>query len=113
MSGEGDLMKLTQLATVAAGAALLFLFGTEPALAQETATAGYRGIGAGFGAGLAIVGAGIGLGLIGFSALQSMARQPEMAGRVQTAMLIIAALLEGVTFFALIICILMVLLAAP
>ena len=61
--------------------------------------------GAGVGAGLIIIGAGLGFGRIGASALESMARQPETAGRVQTAMIIIAALLEGATFFALIICI--------
>jgi F-type H+-transporting ATPase subunit c len=63
-------------------------------------------IGAGIGAGLTILGAGLGFGKIGASALESMARQPEVAGRVQTAMLIIAALLEGVSFFSLIVCIL-------
>jgi F-type H+-transporting ATPase subunit c len=63
-------------------------------------------VGAGIGAGLTIVGAGLGFGRIGASSLESMARQPEVAGRVQTAMLIIAALLEGATFFSLIVCIL-------
>jgi len=63
-------------------------------------------IGAGIGAALTICGAGYGFGRIGSSALESMARQPEVAGRVQTAMLIIAALLEGATFFSLIVCIL-------
>jgi F-type H+-transporting ATPase subunit c len=63
--------------------------------------------GAGIGAGLIIIGAGIGFGRIGSAALESMARQPETAGRVQTAMIIIGALLEGVVFFALVICFLM------
>ncbi len=63
--------------------------------------------GAGLGAGLVILGAGIGFGKIGSAALESMARQPETAGRVQTAMIIIGALLEGVAFFALVICFLM------
>ncbi|MBV9464295.1 MAG: ATP synthase F0 subunit C [Verrucomicrobiae bacterium] len=63
------------------------------------------GWGAGIGAGLVIIGAAMGFGRIGAAALESMARQPETAGRVQTAMIIIAALLEGATFFALIICI--------
>jgi F-type H+-transporting ATPase subunit c len=57
------------------------------------------------GAGLVIIGAGLGFGKIGAAALESMARQPEVAGRVQTAMIIIGALLEGATFFALIVCI--------
>ena len=60
--------------------------------------------GAGIGAGLVIIGAGLGFGRIGGAALESMARQPETAGRVQTAMIIIGALLEGVAFFALVIC---------
>jgi F-type H+-transporting ATPase subunit c len=66
-------------------------------------------LGAGLGAALTIIGAGIGFGRIGAAALESMARQPETAGQVQTAMLIIAALLEGATFFALIVCILLAL----
>ncbi len=57
------------------------------------------------GAGVTILGAGYGIGKIGSSAVESMARQPEVAGQIQTAMIIAAALIEGVTFFALIICI--------
>ncbi|MGO9114826.1 MAG: ATP synthase F0 subunit C [Thermoguttaceae bacterium] len=56
------------------------------------------------GAGLVILGAGLGIGKIGASAVESMARQPEVAGNIQTAMIIAAALIEGVTFFALIVC---------
>jgi F-type H+-transporting ATPase subunit c len=55
------------------------------------------------GAGLVIIGAGLGIGGLTRSAVESMARQPEMAGNVQTAMIISAALIEGVSFFALII----------
>jgi F-type H+-transporting ATPase subunit c len=54
-----------------------------------------------------LIGAGWGFGRIGQAALESMARQPEIAPRIQTGMLIIAALLEGATFFALIVCIIM------
>ena len=53
------------------------------------------------GAGLVIIGAGIGLGKIGGSAMEAIARQPEAAGKIQTAMIIVAALLEGVAFAAL------------
>jgi len=53
------------------------------------------------GAGLVIVGAGLGIGLLARAAVESMARQPEIAGNIQTAMIIAAALIEGVTFFAL------------
>ena len=56
------------------------------------------------GAGLVMIGAGLGIGKIGASAVESMARQPEVAGTIQIAMLIAAALIEGATFFALIIC---------
>jgi F-type H+-transporting ATPase subunit c len=61
--------------------------------------------GAAFGAGLVMVGAGYGIGKIGSSAVESMARQPEVAGSIQTAMIVSAALIEGATFFALIVCI--------
>lgn len=53
------------------------------------------------GAGLIVIGAGIGLGMIGSRAMEAIARQPEAAGKIQTAMIIIAALLEGVAFAAL------------
>ena len=94
----------------------LALFAT-PVLAQDSAasqvgahyTLAGAAMGAGLGAGLTLIGAGIGFSKIGSAALESMARQPEVAGRVQTAMIIIGALLEGVTLFALIICILVAL----
>lgn len=54
------------------------------------------------GAGLVVIGAGIGIGKIGGSAMDAIARQPEAAGKIQTAMIIIAALLEGLAFAALI-----------
>ncbi|HTU23854.1 MAG TPA: ATP synthase F0 subunit C [Pirellulales bacterium] len=63
-------------------------------------------LGGAFGAGLVILGAGFGIGKIGSSAVESMARQPEVAGNIQTAMIIAAALIEGATFFALIVCML-------
>ena len=53
------------------------------------------------GAGLIVIGAGIGLGKIGGSAMEAIARQPEAANKIQTAMIIIAALLEGLAFGAL------------
>jgi F-type H+-transporting ATPase subunit c len=88
---------------------LLLLFAT-PVMAQgpTPTSAGVSGaaIGAGLGAGLVLIGAGWGFGRIGAAALDGMSRQPEIAGRAQTAMIIIAALLEGATFFALLVCIL-------
>ena len=56
------------------------------------------------GAGLAIIGAGIGIGRIGGQAVEGMSRQPEAATNIQGAMIIAAALIEGATFFALIVC---------
>lgn len=61
-------------------------------------------LGGAFGAGLVLLGAGMGIGRIGSSAVESMSRQPEVAGNIQTAMIISAALIEGATFFALIVC---------
>jgi F-type H+-transporting ATPase subunit c len=60
-------------------------------------------LGGAFGAGLIIMGAGYGIGRIGATAVESMARQPEVAGNIQTAMIISAALIEGATFFGLIV----------
>jgi F-type H+-transporting ATPase subunit c len=58
-----------------------------------------------FGAGLIILGAGLGIGRIGSAAVESIARQPEAAGDVRGGMILAAALIEGATFFALIVCI--------
>jgi len=63
-------------------------------------------MGAGIGAGLAAIGAGIGIGKIGGSAMEAIARQPEAAGKIQGAMLIIAALIEVAALFGLVICLL-------
>jgi F-type H+-transporting ATPase subunit c len=60
-------------------------------------------LGAAFGAGLIILGAGLGIGRIGAAATESMARQPEVAGKINGAMIISAALIEGATFFALLV----------
>ena len=63
-------------------------------------------MGAGIGAGLAVVGAGIGIGRIGGSATEGMARQPEIAGTIQTGALILSALVEGAALFAIVLCLL-------
>jgi F-type H+-transporting ATPase subunit c len=62
---------------------------------------------AGIGAGIAVIGAGIGIGKLAASALEAMGRQPEAAGPIRTNMIIAAALIEGIAFFALVICILL------
>jgi len=63
-------------------------------------------MGAGIGAGLVAIGAGLGIGKIGGAAMEGMARQPEAAGKIQGAMLIIAALIEVAALFGLVICLL-------
>jgi len=79
----------------------------SPAMAQGAGGGGVNmNLGAAVGAGLVILGAGFGIGRIGGSAVEGMSRQPEAAGNIQTAMIISAALIEGATFFALIVCML-------
>lgn len=67
----------------------------------------YGILGATIGAGLAVIGAAIGIGRIGAAATESIARQPEASGSIQTAMIITAALIEGVALFALVIALLL------
>ncbi len=64
---------------------------------------GMAGIGAGLAAGLGVIGAGLGIGRIGGSAVEAIARQPEMAGRIFINMILTAALVEGVALFAVIV----------
>jgi F-type H+-transporting ATPase subunit c len=59
---------------------------------------------AGLGAGLAVIGAGLGIGRLAASAMEAIGRQPEATGDVRTTMIIAAALVEGVTLFALVTC---------
>jgi F-type H+-transporting ATPase subunit c len=61
---------------------------------------------AALGAGLAVIGAGIGIGQIGGKAMEGISRQPEAAGKIQTAMIIAAALVEGVALFGVIVALL-------
>ena len=63
-------------------------------------------LGAALGAGIVAIGAGFGLGKIGSSAMEAISRQPEAAGDIRTSMIIIGALLEGVSLFAVIVCLL-------
>ena len=64
------------------------------------------GLGASIGAAIAAIGAGIGIGKIGEAAMEAIARQPEAAGDIRSNMIVIAALIEGVALFAVIVCIL-------
>ena len=100
-------MKFVKSAVLALGLILLaqgVASAQPPATTTETtvARAPFGDLNA-IGAGLVILGAALGIGGLTKSAVESMARQPEMAGNIQTAMIISAALIEGVTFFALII----------
>ena len=83
------------------GLSLLPLFSFLTPLAE--ALIGANGLIA-IGAGLATLGAAKGIGTIGSGAVESIARQPEAGGRIFTSMIITAALIEGFTFFALIVC---------
>jgi F-type H+-transporting ATPase subunit c len=67
---------------------------------------GLAQMGAGIGAGIAAIGAGIGIGNIGKGALESLARQPEVGGDIRSNMIVAAALIEGVAFFAIVVCLL-------
>jgi F-type H+-transporting ATPase subunit c len=55
------------------------------------------------GLGIIILGAGLGIGRIGQAAMEAMARQPEISSKIQTAMIVIAALIEGATLFAIVV----------
>ena len=102
----------------------VLMFVSVPVHAQDTAAApashsggeasyfltsgGASRLGGAIGAGLVIMGGAAGIGRIGGSAVESMARQPEAAGQISTAMIITAALIEGATLFAIIVCLLAV-----
>ena len=86
---------------------MLSLISVAPLLAQSTQLMGDRGliaVGAGVGAGLVTMGAARGIGHLAGQAMEGIARQPEAGGRIGTNMIIAAALIEGFTFFALVIC---------
>jgi F-type H+-transporting ATPase subunit c len=63
-------------------------------------------LGAARAAGIATIGAAMGISKIGSSALESMARQPEAAGNIQSSMILAAAFVEGVSLFAVVVCLL-------
>ena len=73
-------------------------------LLQVAAELSLGKLGAAIGAGLAAIGAGIGIGKIGGSAMEAIARQPEASNDICTNMIIIAALVEGVALFAVVVC---------
>lgn len=94
---------MNKFAKIFGMAIAVLLVGASLAMAQGTEKESVPLItfSASFGAGLVTVGAAYGISKLASSALESMARQPEVAGQIQTAMIIAAALIEGFTFFAL------------
>jgi len=89
-----------------AAAVALTVFCGDVASAQEAASSGRSLIDltSSFGVGLTVIGAAFGISRLAAAAYEGMARQPEVAGSIQTAMIIAAALIEGFTFYALFIC---------
>ena len=73
-------------------------------LLQAAAGASLGKLGAAIGAAIALIGAALGIGKIGSSAMEAIARQPEAAGDIRMSMIIIAALVEGVALFAIVVC---------
>ena len=73
-------------------------------LLQAAAGASLGKSGAAIGAAIAVIGAGFGIGKIGAAAMEAIARQPEAAGDIRMSMIIIAALVEGVALFAIVVC---------
>lgn len=82
------------------------MIGMIGTIAQAVAAAGVTGKIGAVGAGLAVIGAGIGIGSIGGKAVEGIARQPEAASKIQTNMIIAAALVEGVALFAVVVALL-------
>jgi F-type H+-transporting ATPase subunit c len=72
------------------------------------AVTNYGALAAPLGAGIAVIGAGLGIGKIGANAMDAIARQPEAAGDVRMSMIIAAALIEGATLFAIVVCLMAV-----
>ena len=70
---------------------------------NQNFAAAWAQLGAGIGSGVAVIGAGIGIGRLAGQAMDGMARQPEMAGRIQTGAIIFAALIEGAALFAIVV----------
>jgi F-type H+-transporting ATPase subunit c len=106
-------MKVATMVKLTGFSMALLLLNAAPAFAQAqekgldhltSISFSGAGLAAGLGMGLTIIGAGFGLGKIGAAALEAMARQPEVAPRVQTAMIIVAAMLEGATLASVALC---------
>ncbi len=97
---------MNYIGKIASFSVLIILAMAVPAFAADEGSGGWVLIefSGAFGAALVTIGGAYAIGRLASSALESMARQPEVAGNIQTAMIIAAALIEGFTFFALVIC---------
>ncbi len=94
------------LGLIVVGFALMFAPAAHAAEAGADAAATSSGLakmGGAIGAGLAVIGCGLGIGRVGGSATEAMARQPEAAGQINTAMIVTAAMIEGATLFAVVV----------
>lgn len=94
------------LGFIVVGFCLMFTpaFAAEAGDAGAAATSsGLAKMGGAIGAGLAVIGCGLGIGRVGGSATEAMARQPEAAGQINTAMIVTAAMIEGATLFAVVV----------
>lgn len=85
-------------------------FAADDTVGTMLTTDGAKKLGGAIGAGLVVIGGGLGIGRIGASAVESIARQPEAAGQISTAMLLTAAFIEGAALFGVIVGLLAVLL---
>jgi F-type H+-transporting ATPase subunit c len=95
------------LGLIVVGFALMFAPAAHAAEAGDAGAAatssGLAKMGGAIGAGLAVIGCGLGIGRVGGSATEAMARQPEAAGQINTAMIVTAAMIEGATLFAVVV----------
>ena len=95
------------LGLILVGFCLMFApaaFAQDHAAGDAAATSsGLAKMGGAIGAGLAVIGCGLGIGRVGGSATEAMARQPEAAGQINTAMIVTAAMIEGATLFAVVV----------
>ena len=99
-----NVSKLVKNCVIAAGT--VAIVGPTMALAQDGAVEAGATMGKGLaalGSGLAVVGGGVGIGLCGKAAVESIARQPEAAGKIQINMILAAALIEGATLFGVVV----------
>lgn len=101
-----NLVRFALVAIVAIGFCAMPAMAAEPAVQDHAAAPASNLLPlVALGAGLVTVGGGLGIGLLAKAAMEGIARQPEAAGCIRGAMIVAAALIEGFTFFALIVCI--------